>query len=114
MLVAADRPDAVAAAAQVAGVSIASVILFGFAVSSWRSPSGGEPTLLFVGLVEQLIPFGVGERLHLQDAAREFAEGTDACRCRACGCRSAGLDGDHVVVLGWQRVGGHAWRSASH
>jgi glycosyltransferase 2 family protein len=67
------------AAAQVAGVSITSVILFGFAfvvaLAIWRGP-----TLLFVGMVEKLIPFGVGQRLHLQDAARDFAEGTDALK----------------------------------
>jgi uncharacterized protein (TIRG00374 family) len=66
-------------AAQVAAASITSVILFGFgfvvALAIWRAP-----TLLFVGLVEKLIPFGVGSRLHLQDAARHFAEGTDALR----------------------------------
>jgi uncharacterized membrane protein YbhN (UPF0104 family) len=53
------------------------VILFGFgfvvALAIWRAP-----TLLFVGLVEKTIPFGVGARLHLRDAAGHFAEGTDA------------------------------------
>jgi uncharacterized protein (TIRG00374 family) len=65
------------AAAQVAAVSISSVILFGFAfvvaLAIWRAP-----TLTAVGMVEKMIPFGVGARLHVQDAARHFAEGTDA------------------------------------
>jgi uncharacterized protein (TIRG00374 family) len=67
------------AAAQVAGISITSVILFGFAfivaLAIWR-----KQTLMFVSLVERLLPFGVGSRLHLRDAAANFAEGTDALR----------------------------------
>jgi uncharacterized protein (TIRG00374 family) len=67
------------AAAQVAGISITSVILFGFgfvvALAIWR-----KQTLMFVGLVERILPFGVGPRLRLRDAAANFAEGTDALR----------------------------------
>jgi uncharacterized protein (TIRG00374 family) len=67
------------AAAQVAGISITSVILFGFAfivaLAIWR-----KQTLMFVSLVERILPFGVGSRLRLRDAAANFAEGTDALR----------------------------------
>jgi len=66
-------------AAQVAGASVAGVILVGFgfviALAIWRSP-----TLQFVGVLERLVPFELGKRLHLQDAARYFAEGTDSLR----------------------------------
>jgi glycosyltransferase 2 family protein len=65
------------AAAQVAGISITSVILIGFgfvvALAIWR-----EPTLNLVGFVERHIP--LGQRLRLRDAARNFAEGTDSLR----------------------------------
>ncbi|MBV9580656.1 MAG: flippase-like domain-containing protein, partial [Chloroflexi bacterium] len=81
------------AAAQVAAVSISSVILFGFAfvvaLAIWRGP-----TLMFVGMVEKLLPFGVGARLHLQDAARDFAEGTDSLQVPAL----------WVGLLGWTAV----------
>jgi glycosyltransferase 2 family protein len=64
-------------AAQVAGVSITSVILIGFgfvvALAIWR-----EPTLNLVGFVERHIP--LGHKLRLRDAARNFAEGTDSLR----------------------------------
>jgi uncharacterized protein (TIRG00374 family) len=80
-------------AAQVAAVSITSVILVGFAfvvaLAIWR-----EPTLLFVGMVEKLLPFGVGPRLHLQDAARQFAEGTDSLQVPRL----------WVGLLGWTAV----------
>jgi uncharacterized protein (TIRG00374 family) len=80
-------------AAQVAAVSITSVILVGFAfvvaLAIWR-----EPTLLFVGMVEKLMPFGVGPRLHLQDAARQFAEGTDSLQVPRL----------WVGLLGWTAV----------
>src|SRR5205814_5677199 len=66
-------------AAQVAGASITGVILVGFgfvvALAVWRAP-----TLRFVGALEDLVPFDLGKRLHLQDAARHFAEGTDSLR----------------------------------
>ena len=66
-------------AAEVAGVSIMSVILIGFAfiimLAVWR-----EPTLRFVGFVERSLPFGLGARLRARDAAQHFAEGTDALR----------------------------------
>jgi uncharacterized protein (TIRG00374 family) len=69
----------VPAAAQVAGASIASVILVGFgfvvALAVWRGP-----TLALVGWLERRVPFGLGPRLRLQEAARHFAEGTDALR----------------------------------
>jgi glycosyltransferase 2 family protein len=67
------------AAAQVAGVSITSVILIGFAfivmLAVWR-----EPTLGVVAFAERHIPFGFGARLRVRDAAQHFAEGTDALR----------------------------------
>ncbi len=66
-------------AAQAAGTFISIVILVGFAfivmLAVWR-----EPTLGLVGLVERYLPFGVGARVHLRDAAQHFAEGTDALR----------------------------------
>lgn len=66
-------------AAQVAGVSISLVILLGFgfvvALAMWRTP-----TLRLVGLVERLVPFGLGKRFRLQEAAQHFAEGTDSLR----------------------------------
>jgi uncharacterized protein (TIRG00374 family) len=66
-------------AAQVAGASISGVILVGFgfvvALAVWRAP-----TLRFVGALEHLVPFDIGKRVHLQDAARHFAEGTDSLR----------------------------------
>jgi uncharacterized protein (TIRG00374 family) len=66
-------------AAQVAGVSITSVILLGFgfvvALSVWRGP-----TLKLVGAVENLLPLGLGKRFQLVAAAKHFAEGTDSLR----------------------------------
>ena len=66
-------------AAQVAGASIATVILIGFgfvvALAIWRTP-----TLKLVGMIERLIPFGLGKRLHLEESALHFAEGTDSLR----------------------------------
>jgi hypothetical protein len=80
-------------AAQVAAVSITSVILLGFgfvvALAIWR-----RPTLMFVGMVEKLIPFGVGPRMHLQDAAGQFAEGTDSLQVPSL----------WVGLLGWTAV----------
>jgi uncharacterized protein (TIRG00374 family) len=77
-------------AAQVAGVSITTVILIGFgfivALAIWR-----EPTLRLVGFVEKHLPFDLGPRLHLRDAAMHFAEGTDSLR-------SARL---WLLLLGW-------------
>jgi glycosyltransferase 2 family protein len=81
------------AAAQIAGVSITSVILIGFAfvvmLAVWRGP-----TLALVGAVEHRLPFGLGARLRVQDAARHFAEGTDALR-------DARL---WLLLLGWTLV----------
>jgi glycosyltransferase 2 family protein len=81
------------AAAQIAGISISSVILVGFAfvvaLAIWR-----EPTLRLVGLIERHIPFGLGQRLRLRDAAMHFAEGTDSLR-------SARL---WLLLLGWTAV----------
>jgi uncharacterized protein (TIRG00374 family) len=81
------------AAAQVAGVSIATVILVGFgfvvALAVWR-----EPTLRLVDVVEGWLPLNLGERLHLQAAARHFAEGTDSLRVPRL----------WVVLLGWTAV----------
>jgi uncharacterized protein (TIRG00374 family) len=81
------------AAAQVAGVSIATVILVGFgfvvALAIWRTP-----TLRLVGLIENWLPFGVGHRVHLRAAAQHFAEGTDSLRVPRL----------WVVLLGWTAV----------
>jgi uncharacterized protein (TIRG00374 family) len=69
----------VPAAAQVAGVSIATVILVGFGfvvgLAIWRAP-----TLRLVGIIERWLPFGLGKRLQLEQAAEHFAEGTDSLR----------------------------------
>ena len=66
-------------AAQVAGVSITIVILLGFgfvvALAVWR-----EPTLNLVGVLERVLPLRLGQRVHLQQATRHFAEGTDSLR----------------------------------
>jgi uncharacterized protein (TIRG00374 family) len=81
------------AAAQVAGVSITSVILIGFgfvvALAVWRAP-----TLRLVGMVERRLPFGLGKRLPLEHAARHFAEGTDSLRVPRL----------WVLLLGWTAV----------
>lgn len=80
-------------AAQVAAFSITSVILVGFAfvvaLAIWR-----RPTLQVVGSIERALPFGVGARLHLQDAARQFAEGTDSLQVPQLWVR----------LLGWTAV----------
>jgi glycosyltransferase 2 family protein len=64
-------------AAVVAGASIASVILIGFgfvvALAIWR-----VPTLAVVKLIEDHVPFGLGHRLRLEQAAHQFAQGTDS------------------------------------
>jgi uncharacterized protein (TIRG00374 family) len=66
--------------ARVAGISIGAVILGGFgfvvALAAWRNP-----TLAVVKLIEERLPFGIGTRLRLEPAARQFAEGTDSLRC---------------------------------
>jgi uncharacterized protein (TIRG00374 family) len=65
--------------ARLAGISIAGVILLGFgfvvALAVWR-----RPTLALVEIAERLMPFGLGKRLRLEHAARQFAEGTDSLR----------------------------------
>jgi glycosyltransferase 2 family protein len=67
------------AAAQVAGISIASVTLVGFgfvvALAAWRTP-----TLSLVGEIQRRLPNGLGKRLPLVRAAANFAEGTDSLR----------------------------------
>jgi glycosyltransferase 2 family protein len=67
------------AVASVFGTSLATVILLGFgfvvALAIWR-----EPTLRLVGLVEGVVPFGLGRRLGLGRIAAQFATGTDALR----------------------------------
>jgi uncharacterized protein (TIRG00374 family) len=67
------------AAAQVAGISITAVIILGFAFTTalaiWR-----KPTLDLIGHVESRLPFGLGARGRIQEAARNFAEGTDSLR----------------------------------
>jgi glycosyltransferase 2 family protein len=65
--------------ATVAGATIAGFILIGFgfvvALAVWRAP-----TLRFLSSVEQRLPFGLGQRLRLEHAARQFAQGTDSLR----------------------------------
>jgi uncharacterized protein (TIRG00374 family) len=81
------------AAAQVAGVSIATVILVGFgfvvALAVWRTP-----TLRLVGTIQSWLPMGLGQRLHLQAAAQQFAEGTDSLRVPRL----------WLMLLGWTAV----------
>src|SRR5690242_11957739 len=59
-------------AAQVAGATIAGVILVGFsfivALAIWR-----EPTLRALEFVERHLPFGLGTRVRLRDTAQHFA-----------------------------------------
>ena len=66
-------------AAQVAAVSIVTVIVVGFgfvmALATWRTP-----TLRLVASVERVTPAAIRARIHLVDAARHFAEGTDSLR----------------------------------
>lgn len=87
------QANSLPAAAQVAGVSITSVILVGFgfvvALAIWR-----EPTLNLVGFFEQHLPFGLSTRLRLREAAMHFAEGTDSLR-----------DGRlWLLLLGWTAI----------
>jgi uncharacterized protein (TIRG00374 family) len=67
------------AAAEVAGISISSVIVAGFgfvvALAVWR-----EPTLALVARIERLLPRPLTRRVGLEQAARHFAEGTDSLR----------------------------------
>jgi glycosyltransferase 2 family protein len=83
----------VPAAAQVAGVSITSVILVGFAfviaLAVWR-----EPTLGIIAAIERHLPFGLGARIRLRDAAGHFAEGTDSLRDARLWLR----------ILGWTAI----------
>jgi uncharacterized protein (TIRG00374 family) len=80
-------------AALVAGISIVSVILLGFgfvvALAVWRAP-----TLRLVGAVEARLPLRLGKRLHLEQDARQFAEGTDSLR----------QPGLWVPLLGWTAI----------
>ncbi|MGI9148656.1 MAG: lysylphosphatidylglycerol synthase transmembrane domain-containing protein [Chloroflexota bacterium] len=65
--------------AQAAGVTITTFILVGFGfvvgLAIWRTP-----TLKLVGFAESRLPLGLGGRLRLGEAARQFAEGTDPLR----------------------------------
>jgi uncharacterized protein (TIRG00374 family) len=80
-------------AAQIAGKLIVTVILAGFgfvvALAVWRGP-----TLTFVRLVENQLPFGVGRRLRLEQMALQFAEGTDSLRAPRL----------WIPLLGWTLV----------
>lgn len=80
-------------AAQVAGASITTVILIGFgfivALAIWR-----EPTLRLVGFVERRLPFDLGARLNLRNAAMHFAEGTDSLRSPRL----------WLLLLGWTAI----------
>ena len=66
-------------AAQVAGFSIVAVIVIGFgfitALAIWRAPM-----LNLIGNIEARLPFGLGARGRIRDAAQNFAEGTDSLR----------------------------------
>ncbi len=65
--------------ASVAGSSIATVILLGFgfvvALAIWR-----QATLRAIHFVEERLPLGLGRKLRLENAARQFAQGTDSLR----------------------------------
>ena len=65
--------------ALVAGSSIAVAVFLGFgfvvALALWR-----DQTLAVVGWVERILPLGLGQRLRLVHAARQFAGGTDSLR----------------------------------
>jgi uncharacterized protein (TIRG00374 family) len=65
--------------AHAAGVTITTFILLGFgfvvALAVWRAP-----TLRLVSFIQSRLPFGLGGRLRLAQAARQFAEGTDPLR----------------------------------
>ena len=65
--------------AKIAGSSIVAVIVLGFggvvALALWR-----VPTLRVVDFIEQRLPFGLGRRVGLGRAVRQFAEGTDSLR----------------------------------
>ncbi|HEY3057717.1 MAG TPA: lysylphosphatidylglycerol synthase transmembrane domain-containing protein [Chloroflexota bacterium] len=67
------------AAATAAGTLITLVILVGFgfvvALAIWR-----EPTLALVKRVEGQLPVQLAHRLHLEQSARHFAQGTDSLR----------------------------------
>jgi uncharacterized protein (TIRG00374 family) len=62
-----------------AGRLIVTVILVGFGfvvvLAVWRAP-----TLSLLRMIEARLPFGIGHRLQLEEAARHFAEGTDSLR----------------------------------
>jgi uncharacterized membrane protein YbhN (UPF0104 family) len=64
------------------------------ALAAWR-----EPTLRLVGFVEKLLPLGLGARLRLAQAARQFAEGTDSLRVPRL----------WVPLLGWTAI---TWASS--
>jgi uncharacterized protein (TIRG00374 family) len=80
-------------AAQVAGISISTVIVLGFgfvvALAVWR-----EPTLALIARFERLLPRAITRRVRLEQTARHFAEGTDSLR-------EPGL---WALLLGWTAV----------
>jgi len=65
--------------ARATGITIATFILVGFGfvvgLAVWR-----EATLRLVRFAESHLPMRVGQRLRLEQAARQFAEGTDPLR----------------------------------
>jgi uncharacterized protein (TIRG00374 family) len=68
------HPAAFAAAATTAGF-IGVGFSFVVALAVWRAR-----TLELLGRLEARLPFGLGHRLRLEHAARQFAEGTDSLR----------------------------------
>lgn len=79
--------------AQVGGYSIVAVIVLGFGfvvcLAIWR-----RQTVSSVGALERHLPFGLGHRLRVEDAARHFAEGTDSLRVSRL----------WALLLGWTTV----------
>ena len=79
LLVALPSQTALPDTAQAAGKFIITVIVVGFgfvlALAVWRAP-----TLRLVGLIQTHLPFGLGQMVPLEAAARQFADGTDSLR----------------------------------
>jgi glycosyltransferase 2 family protein len=65
--------------ARAVGVTIATFILVGFGFVAGLAVLR-SPTLRLVGWIESRLPLGLGSRLRLEPAARQFAEGTDSLR----------------------------------
>src|SRR5262249_43223432 len=82
-------PPAGLAAITITSTAIVAGFAFVVALAIWRGP-----TLRCVAFVEARLPFGMGRRLRLEHAARQFAEGTDSLRVPRL----------WVPLLGWTAV----------